>query len=52
LVKMGLIGCPETSALNQPALRNNPEDRRIQLNRSGRLRSRQVMSCPIIYSSN
>jgi hypothetical protein len=25
-MKMGQIGCPETSVLNQPTLRNNPED--------------------------
>ena len=30
---------PETSVLNQPTLRNNPEDGRIQFNRSGSLRS-------------
>ena len=29
---MGPIGCLETSVLNQPALRNNPEDVRIQVN--------------------
>jgi hypothetical protein len=26
---MGPTGCPETSVLNQPTLRNNPEDGRI-----------------------
>ena len=34
------IGCPVTSVLNQPTLRNNPDDRRIQVNRSGSLRPR------------
>jgi hypothetical protein len=33
-------GSPETSVLNQPMLRNNPEDRRIQFNRDGSLRCR------------
>jgi hypothetical protein len=32
------IGCPETAVLNQPTLRNNSEDGRIQVNRSGSLR--------------
>jgi hypothetical protein len=40
---MGAIGIPETSVLNQPKLRNNPEDGRIQLNPSGRLRSCTVL---------
>ena len=38
-LNMGPIGYPETSLLNQPALRYNPEDEIIQLNRSGSLRS-------------
>jgi hypothetical protein len=33
-------GSPETSVLNQPTLRNIPEDGRIQVNRSESLRSR------------
>ena len=28
---MRLTGCPKTSVLNQPTLRNNPEDERIQV---------------------
>jgi hypothetical protein len=28
---LGMLGCPETSVLNQLALRNNPEDGRILL---------------------
>ena len=31
-LKMGLIGCPETSVLDQPTLRNNPDDGRIKHN--------------------
>jgi hypothetical protein len=30
-MKMGQTGCPETSAINQYMLRNNPEDGRIPL---------------------
>ena len=44
---MGPIGCPETSMRNQPTLRNNPEDGRILVNRSGSLRSR--IACLVIY---
>jgi hypothetical protein len=33
------IDCPETSMLNESTLRNNPEDGRIQVNRSGSLGS-------------
>jgi hypothetical protein len=29
ILKMGPVGCPETSVLNQPTLRNSPEDVRI-----------------------
>ena len=32
LLKMGPIGSPEMSVLNQPALRNDPKDGRILLN--------------------
>ena len=39
---MRLISSPETSVRNRPTLRNNPEDGRIQVNRSGSLRSREV----------
>ena len=39
-LKMGLVGCPETSVLNHTSLRNNPEDGIIQANPSGGLRSR------------
>jgi hypothetical protein len=38
-LKMGPIWSPETSVPNQPTLRNIPEDGRIQVNRSGSLRS-------------
>jgi hypothetical protein len=40
---MGQMGCPETSVLNQPTLRNIPEDVSIQVNRSGSLRSELVV---------
>jgi hypothetical protein len=30
-LKIGPIGCPETSVLKQPVLRNNPEDGRVQI---------------------
>jgi hypothetical protein len=40
--KMRLIGSPETSVLYQLTPRNNPENRRIQLNRGGSLRSTYV----------
>jgi hypothetical protein len=36
----GTKRCPETSVLNQPTLRNNPEDGRIQVNRGESLRYR------------
>ena len=39
LLKMETIGSPATSVLNQLTLRNNPEDKRTQFNRSGSLRS-------------
>jgi hypothetical protein len=39
LLKLGLIGSPETSVLNHPAQRHNHEDERIQFNRRGNLRS-------------
>ena len=39
-MKMGPTGCPETSVLNQTTLPYSPENRRIQVNRSGNLRSR------------
>ena len=39
---MDAIGSSETSVLNQITLRNNPEDRRIQLNCDGNLRCRTV----------
>ena len=42
-VKMGPIGSPVTLALNQYTLCNNPEDGRIQFNRSGSLRSRNCL---------
>jgi hypothetical protein len=38
---MGRIRSPETSVQNQPTLRNNPEDDRILVNRSGSLQSRK-----------
>jgi hypothetical protein len=41
---MGKIGTLETSASNHFALRNNPEDGRICLNRSGSLRSGQSVN--------
>ena len=34
------IGCPETSVRDQPTLRDNLEDGRNQVNRSGSLQSR------------
>jgi hypothetical protein len=40
LLKMRLIGSPETSVLNHLTGRNNPEDGRIQFNSGGSLRSR------------
>ena len=40
-MKMGTIGYLETSVLNNPTLRKNPEHGRIQVNRRGSLRSRQ-----------
>ena len=43
-LKMGPIGFPETSVIKQPALLNNPEDGKIQVNRCGSLRCRRV-SC-------
>jgi hypothetical protein len=43
-LKMGPIGIPETSMLNQPTLRNNPEDGRLQVNRSVNLRYRLALS--------
>jgi hypothetical protein len=33
------IGHPETSVLNHPTLRNNPEDGRIQFNHGGSIQS-------------
>ena len=53
-MKMASIGCLETSAVNQPTLRNNPEDGRIQVNSSGSLRYRTVSvtvhsSLPVSY---
>ena len=30
-LKIGPIGCPETSVLKQPVLRNNPEDGRVHI---------------------
>jgi hypothetical protein len=39
ILTMGPICCPETSVLNQPTLRNDPEDGRTLVNRSGSLRS-------------
>ena len=44
-MKMGPIGCPETSVLNQPTQRNNAEDDRIQANRRESLRPRFVKLC-------
>jgi hypothetical protein len=44
-MKIGPIGCPETSVLNQSTLRNNAEDGRIQANRRESLRSRFVKLC-------
>jgi hypothetical protein len=38
-LKMGPIGCPETSMLNHPKQHNNPKDGRVQVNRIGSLRS-------------
>ena len=35
---MGTIGSPETSVLNQPTLRNIPEDVRIRVNLNESLR--------------
>jgi hypothetical protein len=39
-MKMGPIGCPKMSVINQPTLCNNPENGRIQLNYNGSLQSR------------
>jgi hypothetical protein len=39
-LKMEPTGSPETSVLNQPTLRNIPEDGRFQVNCSESLRSR------------
>ena len=48
---MGPIASPETSVSNHLTPRNNPEDGRIQFNRGGSLRSRQVQNfmkiCPV-----
>jgi hypothetical protein len=42
-LKMGLIGCPETSLQNyHPTLRNIPQERRSHLHRGGSLESRNV----------
>jgi hypothetical protein len=41
-LKMGPIGTSETSVVNQPTLRNIPEDGRIQINCIDCLRSRTV----------
>ena len=35
----------QVSVLNQPTLRNNPEDGRIQVNHSGSLRSHMSKNC-------
>ena len=40
-----LEGGTETSVRNLPTLHNNPEDDRIQVNPSGRLRSRICVVC-------
>ena len=40
----GPIGCLETSVLKQPTLRNNPEDGRIQVNCSGNLQFRLLLT--------
>ena len=41
-LKMGPIGSPEMSVINQPTLCNIPEDDRIQANRSENLRSHNL----------
>jgi hypothetical protein len=44
-LKMGPLRSPETSVLNQPTLRNVPEDEIIQVNRSESLRFPIVAVC-------
>jgi hypothetical protein len=50
-LRMGPIGCPETSVRNcNYSLRNNPEERSSQLLRRGSLKSRTVNFCPKHFS--
>jgi len=42
-LKMGLIGCPETSVRNYYSMRNKPEERSSHLLRGGSLKSDMLM---------